>query len=73
VIWLCSLAPGRTRMRRLAAFDAQYPVARPVRLALGVGAWIGYATNDTGAMLLLAALAVTLPLFAAMLPDPESA
>jgi hypothetical protein len=73
VIWLCSLAPGRTRMRRLATFDAQYPVARPVRLALGVGAWIGYATNDTGAMLLLAALAVTLPLFAAMLPDPESA
>ncbi|MFE5776951.1 hypothetical protein [Brachybacterium sp. NPDC056505] len=71
VLWLCSLVPSRTRMRRLAAFDARHPAVRPVRIALGVGAWIGYATNDTGAMLLLAALAVSLPLIAAMLPDPE--
>lgn len=68
-LWLCSLFPERTRMRRLAAFDARHPAARPVRIVLGVGAWIGYATNDTGAMLLLAALVVSLPLITAMLPD----
>ncbi|MCG7309052.1 hypothetical protein [Brachybacterium sp. ACRRE] len=70
VLWLCSLVPTRAHMVRLAAFDARHPAARPVRIALGVGAWIGYATNDTGAMLLLAALVVSLPLIAAMLPDP---
>ncbi|WP_152351470.1 hypothetical protein [Brachybacterium subflavum] len=70
VLWLCSLVPGRTRMRRLAAFDARYPASRPVRIVLGVGAGIGYATNDTGAMLLLAALVVSVPLITAMLPDP---
>jgi hypothetical protein len=70
VLWVCSLMPERTRMRRLAAFDAEHPASRPVRIALGTGAWIGYATNDTGAMMLLAAFAVSLALITAMLPDP---
>ncbi|PWH07548.1 hypothetical protein DEO23_02655 [Brachybacterium endophyticum] len=72
VLWVCSLIPQRTGMHRLAAFDEQHPVARPVRVALGIGAWIGYATNDTGAMLLLAALVVSFALITAMLPDPAA-
>lgn len=70
VVWVASLVPGRTGLRRLAAFDAAHPPARPVRVALGIGAWIGFATNDTGAMMLTAAFVVSLALFVPMLPDP---
>ncbi|MEE1619376.1 hypothetical protein [Brachybacterium sp. J153] len=65
------LLPGRIRWRRLAALDAAHPVAHRVRIALVVGAWVGYAVNDTGPVLVAAMLGVWLVLLPAVLPDPE--
>lgn len=65
------LAPRRTRLHRLAALDACHPVAYRVRIALVVGAWVGYAVNDTGPVLIAAMLGLWLAHLPAILPDPE--
>lgn len=36
------LMPGRIRWRRLAALDLEHPASYWVRVALVVGAWVGY-------------------------------
>ena len=36
-----------------------------------VGAWVGYAVNDTGPVLVAAMLGVWLVLLPAVLPEPE--
>ncbi len=65
------LMPRRLRWRRLAALDASHPVAHRVRIALVVGAWVGYAVNDTGPVLVAAMLGIWLAHLPAVLPDPE--
>lgn len=65
------LMPRRLRWRRLAALDAAHPVAHRVRIALVVGAWVGYAVNDTGPVLVAAMLGIWLAHLPAVLPDPE--
>lgn len=67
------LMPRRARLHRLVALDAALPAARPVRIALAVGAWLGYAVNDTGPVLVAAMLGVVLALLVPMLPGPEVA
>lgn len=64
------LMPRRARLDRLAALDAACPQARPVRVALAVGAWLGYAVNDTGPVLVAAMLGIALALLMPMLPAP---
>ncbi len=71
VLTVAMLAPGRFRLARLAALDERHPTALPIRIALAIGTWAGFALNDTGAVLVLTALGVTLCLLTAMLPDPE--
>ncbi|WP_245851136.1 hypothetical protein [Brachybacterium vulturis] len=66
------LLPGRLRWRRLAALDAAHPASYPVRVALVAGAWIGYAVNDTGPVLVAAMLGIWLCHLPAVLPDPAS-
>ncbi|MFC0676021.1 hypothetical protein [Brachybacterium hainanense] len=63
------LMPQRAGLARLAALDAQVPVAWSVRLAVVVGAWVGFLVNDTGAVLVAGALAMWLVLLPAALPD----
>lgn len=65
------LAPRRLRSRRLAALDAAHPVAHQVRIALVVGAWLGYAVNDTGPVLVAAMLGIWLAHLPAVLLAPE--
>ena len=67
------LIPRRLRWRRLAALDEEHPVAHRVRIALVVGAWVGYAVNDTGPVLVAAMLGIWLALLPALLPDPAPA
>ena len=67
------LMPRRLRWRRLAALDEEHPVAHRVRIALVVGAWVGYAVNDTGPVLVAAMLGIWLALLPAVLPDPTPA
>ncbi|MDN5822083.1 MAG: hypothetical protein L0H39_11420, partial [Brachybacterium sp.] len=67
------LMPGRLRWRRLAALDAEHPASYPVRVALVAGAWIGYAVNDTGPVLIAAMLGIWLCHLPAMLPTPQEA
>lgn len=64
------LMPHRAHLHRLEALDAEHPVTYPVRITLAVGAWLGYAVNDTGPVLVAAALGVTLALLLPMLPVP---
>ncbi|WP_270407312.1 hypothetical protein [Brachybacterium paraconglomeratum] len=64
------LMPRRLRWRRLAALDAAHPVAHRVRIALVVGAWVGYAVNDTGPVLIAAMFGIWLALLPPTLPDP---
>lgn len=64
------LIPVRLHWRRLVAFDQQLDAAYRVRVALVAGAWLGYAVNDTGPVLLAGVLAVWLTLLPAALPDP---
>ena len=71
VLTVAMLAPGRFRLARLTALDERHPTALPIRIALAIGTWAGFALNDTGAVLVLTALGVTLCLLTAMLPDPE--
>ena len=65
------LMPRRLRWRRLVALDEAHPVAQRVRVALVVGAWVGYAVNDTGPVLVAAMLGIWLAHLPAILPDPE--
>ena len=44
--------------------------SRRVRIALVVGAWVGYAVNDTGPVLIAAMLGIWLALLPPTLPDP---
>lgn len=67
------LMPARAHLDRLATLDAACPSALPVRVALAVAAWLGYAVNDTGPVLVAAALGVSLALWLPMLPDPQPA
>ena len=67
------LMPRRLRWRRLAALDEEHPVAHRVRIALVVGAWVGYAVNDTGPVLVAAMLGIWIALLPALLPDPAPA
>jgi hypothetical protein len=67
------LAPRRLRWRRLEALDAAHPVAHRVRIALVVGAWVGYAVNDTGPVLVAAMLGLWLAHLPGVLPDPAPA
>jgi hypothetical protein len=64
------LMPRRLRWRRLAALDEEHPVAHRARIALVVGAWVGYAVNDTGPVLVAAMLGIWLALLPAIFPDP---
>ncbi|MDO5661587.1 MAG: hypothetical protein Q4G40_02730 [Brachybacterium sp.] len=73
VVTVAMLMPRRAGLRRLAALDQQVPAAYAVRVALAVGAWIGYATNDTGPVLIVATLGVSLALWIPALPDPRPA
>lgn len=65
------LMPRRLRWRRLAALDAEHPEAYQVRIALVVGAWVGYAVNDTGPVLVTAMIGVWLAHLPAVLPGPR--
>ena len=67
------LMPRRTGLRRLAALDDAVPASRAVRVAIVAGAWLGFAVNDTGAVLVAGALAMWLVLLPVALPDPASA
>ncbi|MGO2559380.1 hypothetical protein [Brachybacterium sp.] len=64
------LMPSRLRWRRLAALDAEHPASYSVRVALVAGAWIGYAVNDTGPVLIAAMLGIWLCHLPAVLPAP---
>lgn len=64
------LVPQRARLLRLAELDRQVPVSRAVRIAIIAGAWLGFAVNDTGAVLVAGALAMWLVLLPVVLPDP---
>lgn len=65
------LMPRRLGLRRLARLDEQHPASYAVRVVLVVGAWLGYAVNDTGPVLVAAMLAVWLTQLPAVLPDPQ--
>lgn len=65
------LMPRHLRLRRLAALDAEHPASYPVRIALVAGAWIGYAVNDTGPVLIAAMLGIWLCHLPAVLPAPS--
>ena len=65
------LMPGRLGLPRLARMDAEHPASHPVRVALVVGAWLGYAVNDTGPVLVAAMLGVWITQLPAVLPDPS--
>jgi len=65
------LMPRRVRWQRLAALDAQHPASYAVRVALVVGAWVGYAVNDTGPVLVAAMVGIWLAHLPAVLPDPD--
>ena len=67
------LIPGRLRWRRLAALDAEHPASYAVRVALVVGAWVGYAVNDTGPVLVAAMVGLWLAHLPAVLPSPQAA
>lgn len=67
------LAPHRFRWHRLAALDEMHPASYPVRVALVVGTWVGYAVNDTGPVLVAAILGLWLAYLPAVLPDPARA
>ena len=65
------LAPRRLGVRRLAALDAEHPASHPVRLALVVGTWLGYAVNDTGPVLVASIVGIWLCYLPAILPGPQ--
>nr|WP_245354356.1 hypothetical protein [Brachybacterium sacelli] len=65
------LMPRRLRWTRLATLDAQHPASYAVRVALVVGAWVGYAVNDTGPVLVAAILGIWLAHLPAALPAPR--
>lgn len=65
------LIPRRLRLQRLARLDEAHPASYPVRVALVAGAWLGYAVNDTGPVLVAAMLAVWVTQLPAVLPDLE--
>ncbi|WP_058234685.1 hypothetical protein [Devriesea agamarum] len=67
---LALLFPGRARWARLSRLISEVPVARPVVICLIAGSWLGFAVNDTGPLLVVAAGLMTAPLLTAMLPDP---
>ena len=67
------LMPGRIRWRRLAALDLEHPASYWVRVALVVGAWVGYAVNDTGPVLIASMFGIWLCLLPATLPAPQEA
>ena len=64
------LMPRRLRWHRLASVDAAHPASYPVRVALVVGTWVGYAVNDTGPVLVAAVFGLWLAHLPAVLPDP---
>ena len=63
--------PGRLRWRSLAALDAEHPASYPVRVALVVGTWLGYAVNDTGPVLVASIVGIWLCYLPAILPAPQ--
>ncbi|MCT1653531.1 hypothetical protein [Brachybacterium muris] len=71
VLSVVVLMPRRLGLRRLVRLDEAHPASYPVRVALVVGAWLGYAVNDTGPVLVAAMLAVWVAQLPAVLPDPE--
>lgn len=71
VLSVVVLMPRRLGLQRLARLDEAHPASYPVRVALVVGAWLGYAVNDTGPVLVAAMLAVWVAQLPAVLPDPE--
>ena len=71
VLSAAMLMPRRLRLRRLAALHAVHPVTRPVLIALVAGAWLGYAVNDTGPVLVGAVLVVWMLWLPAILPAPS--
>lgn len=72
LVTVAAIAPRALGARRLASLQETEPISRAVMLAGALGAWIGYATNDTGAVLAVGALAVMLTLITPMLPDPAA-
>lgn len=67
------LMPRRLHRRRLTALDAEHPASYAVRVALVVGAGLGYAVNDTGPVLVAAMVGVWLCLLPPVLPAPPEA
>lgn len=67
------LMPGRLRWRRLAALDAEHPASYWVRVTLVAGAWVGYAVNDTGPVLIASMLGIWMCFLPAVLPTPQEA
>lgn len=71
VLSVVILTPHRLGLQRLMHLDEAHPASYPVRVALVAGAWLGYAVNDTGPVLVAAMLAVWLTQLPVVLPDPE--
>ncbi|MGO1284496.1 MAG: hypothetical protein ACTHWF_11935 [Brachybacterium sp.] len=67
------LMPGRLRWRRLAALDVEHPASYWVRVTLVAGAWVGYAVNDTGPVLIASMLGIWMCFLPAVLPTPQEA
>lgn len=67
------LMPSRLRWRRLAALDAEHPASYWVRVTLVAGAWVGYAVNDTGPVLIASMLGIWMCFLPAVLPTPQEA
>jgi hypothetical protein len=68
---LALLFPIRFHWRAVAALHDSAPGARAVLIALVVGTWLGYAVNDTGPVLVAAALGVSITLVGPMLSTAE--
>lgn len=66
------LMPRRLGLRRLAALDAAHPASYAVRVALVVGVWIGWSVNDTGPVLVAAAMGIWLAMLPEALPSPAA-
>lgn len=68
VLSVVILMPRRLGLHRLQQLDAEHSASYAVRVALVVGAWLGYAVNDTGPVLVTAMLAVWATLLPTVLP-----
>ena len=70
VLSVVILMPRKLGLQRLTRLDEEHPASYPVRVVLVIGAWLGYAVNDTGPVLVTAMLAVWVTQLPAVLPDP---